>query len=321
MQSPPPRNQSLESERARVRQTLAGAAHDRAAQWLPVNVARLPDPDKLTEYTLLGAHSYALVETRRRLIKEKIIIEPGIAETPSAIARDYLRLEYKHGPKGTHRQLEHVAGIPPVPCYAKPGHFLQGYYIDIQAAYWSIMQIIGWDVDYNPGLWLSPGRPPSSFPFDDHKVARNCLVSAGRMTGIPTYNPKKLPGDPYLELTKGNVLKNMQLPRLIHDLLNSVAALCIDEGAIYANNDGVIAPSSAIADRCTQIMADWGLVGRVKYEGPGEVKAYGTYMIGTYGTRTYDRKRQEQPIAHVYAPPYAKWLLKEFSFFAGKGIE
>ncbi len=265
---------------------------------------------------MLGAHSFALVQTRRRLIASSLEILDGVRETPSALARDYLRLEFKRGPRGTSRQLAIVAGIPPVPSYASPKEFLYGAYIDGKAMYWSIMQIVGWDVDYNPGLWLCSGRPPSTFPFHNDKIARNCLVSAGRMTGIPTYNPKLLPGDPYQTLTRGNELKNNQLPRLIVDVLNSIADLCIREGAVYCNNDGVIAPSLNIADRCRQIFLDWGLEGQTKYEGPGGVKASGTYQVGKHKTLNYDRTR-DAPITNVYPPPYRRWLQKEFSFLAG----
>lgn len=267
---------------------------------------------------MLGAHSFALVETRRRLIQDRILIQDGIYETPSAIARDYLRGEYKRGPRGTSRQLAIVAGLPPVPSYAKPGHFFDGAYIDGRAMYWSIMSIAGWDVDYNPGLWLCPGRPPITFPFPEHKVARNCLVSAGRMTGIPTYNPKKLPGDPYQTLTRGNELKNNQLPRLIVDILNSIADLCIKAGAVYVNNDGMIAPSQNVADRLRQIFADWGLEGQTKYEGEGEIKASGTYSVGDHKTMNYERNA-ETPVRNIYPPPYQKWLQGEFSFLAASG--
>ena len=305
----------LDLERQKQRELLAEAAQKRGEQWKPIFVKRLPDPETIGEYTMLGAHSFALVETRRRLVQDKILLIDGIYETPSALARDYLRLEYKRGPRGTSRQLEIVSGIPPVPSYAKPGRFIDGAYIDGKAMYWSIMQIAGWDVDYNPGLWLAPGRAPASFPFPDHKVARNCLVSAGRMMGIPTYNPRKLPGDPYETLTRGNELKNNQLPRLIADILNSIASLCIREGAVYVNNDGIITPSRNIADRCRQIFSDWGLIGRTKYEGEGEVKAGGTYSVGPHRTMNYDRNR-DTPIKNVYPPPYQKWLQAEFSFLA-----
>jgi hypothetical protein len=301
----------------KVKHALAEAAQKRADNWQPRFVRKLPDPEGLDEIAMLGAHSYALIQTRRRLIKDRLEIEPDIYETPSAIARDYLRLIYKRGPRGTTRQLEIVEGIQPVPSIAIPGRFAHGLYIDIQSCYWSIMKIAGWDVDYNPGLWLLPGRPPSDFPFSEHKVARNCLVSAGRMTGIPMYDPRRKPNDPFMTVTRGNELKNNQLPRLIHDILNSIAMACFKEGAIYHNNDGLIAPTPNIAARCAQIINDWGLTSRIKAEGSGEVQASGTYRIGSARTLTYQGTRDPLPIKNVYPPPYTRWLQREFSELAG----
>lgn len=306
---------------AEVRRGLADRAIDRASKWTPFFVTNLPDPEKLQELALLGAHSYSLIQTRRRLIKKNttIEIEEGVRETPSAIARDYLRMIYKHGPRTTKRQLDTTSKCPPVPNVAKPQKFAHGFYIDIVACYWSIMQIVGWNVDYNPGLWLMQGRAPYDFPFKDHKVARNCLPSAGRTDGIPRYNPKKLPGDPYDEVRPGNNLKNLQLPRLIHDVLNCIAVEVLDAGAIYINNDGLIAPTPGIAKTCEGIVADWGLKTKVKAQGSGTVKASGTYRVGMVETMTYQYVKDQQPIERVYPFPYAGWLKKEFTFFASQG--
>lgn len=265
---------------------------------------------------MLGAHSFALVQTRRRLIKKRIYIEPDIAETPSGIARDYLKIEYIQGPRGTKSQLARVSGIEPVPAYAAPHKFAHGIYLDIRSCYWSIMNIVGWDVDYNPGYWLSPGKKPKNFPFQDHKIARNCLVSAGRMTGIPMFDPRKLPDNPYRIVRSGNKLTNNQLPRLIHDVLNSIAEQCINAGAIYFNNDGMIAPTPGIAAKCSGIVSDWGLTVRIKGEGAGEVKGSGVYRVGSARTLTYRSLRDAMPLNNIYPPSYKKWLQKEFSFFA-----
>lgn len=302
-----------------VLQTLSESAQKRADNWQTFFVRQFPDVEKFDEIVMLGAHSYALINTRRRIVKDKIKIEPGVLETPSAIARDYVRYIYKQGPRATKAQLENVEGIPPVPSYARPGKFAHGFYIDIAAAYWSIMGVVGWNVDYNPGLWLSPGRPPKDFPFPEHKVARNCIVSAGRMSGIPRYDPRKLPGDPYDEIIRGSELRNNQLPRLIHDILNSIAELAIEAGAVYVNNDGFIAPTPTIAQRVTGIITDWGLSSRVKAEGGGQVKASGTYEVGISRTLNYESVVDPSPIANIYPPPYRKWLQAEFSFFAAVG--
>lgn len=314
-----------------IKTQLIERAMKRADDWQTFNIKKFPDVEKLHEIVLLGAHSFALVQTRRRLVKEKIFITPQVYETPSAIARDYLRIVHKQGPRATKSQALRVEGIEPVPSYADPQSFRHGFYIDIQAAYWSIMQISGWDVDYNPERWLSPGRPPSDFPFADHKVARNCLVSAGRMgsidpetqkpRGIPRYDPRKLPNDPYDEIVRGSELKNNQLPRLIHDILNSIALQAVELGAVYVNNDGYIAPDHKIAYEIVQLIADWGLNGRIKAEGPGQVKASGTYQVGHVKTQTYNQVHTPMPLDNIYAPDYRKWLQDEFTFFAAKGNE
>ena len=301
----------------KVLQELAEKARDRAEQWTPQFVRKLPDVETLDEMVMLGAHSFSLPVTRRRIIKDTITLEAGTLETPSAAARDYIRLVYKRGPRGTGGQNERIKGIQPVPCYAKPSEFLHGFYVDIKSCYWSIMQIAGWNVDYNPGLWLSPGRPPFDWPFPDHKVARNCLVSAGRMATIPYYDPKKRPGDPYGEFIKGNPIKNMQLPRLIHDVLNCIAIDALSLGAVYINNDGFIAPNSTVADNIISLITDWGLTGRIKAEGPGEVKAAGTYQIGKERTLNFTRVPEPRPIKNIYPPPYKGWLQKQFGYFAG----
>lgn len=312
-----------------ILEALKNTALKRMDQWQTFYVQKFPDEKYFNELVILGTFSYSLPSTRRRIVAERIKLDEEIYETPSAIARDYLRHVYKCGPKATRRQLENVRGIPPVPSYAAPRSFADGRYIDIQSAYWSLMKIIGWNVDYNPGLWLSPGRPPSDFPFPDHKVARNCLVSAGRMggvdpetkepIGIPIYDPHKLPGNPYTTLIRGSELKNNQLVRLIHDVLNAIADQAIKEGAIYANNDGYIVPDEASANRVIGVVMDWGLMPRIKARGGGRVKASGTYEVGKIKTLNYEAMGGVLPIRNVYSPDYAKWLQKEFSFFVAKG--
>lgn len=302
-----------------ILQALLEAALKRADNWMTIRVRQFPEVEKLNEIVMLGAHSYALINTRRRLMRDRIQIEGEVFETPSAIARDFLRHVYKRGPRYIKSQALTVEGVPPVPSYAAPRKFAHGFYIDLQAAYWSIMEIVGWDVDYNPGLWLSPGRPPRDFPFPDHKVARNCLVSAGRLSGIPRYDPRKLPDNPFDEIMRGSELKNAQLPRLIHDLLNCIAIQAIGEGAIYVNNDGYIAPDEKIKDRIVNVITGWGLTARIKAEGGGEVKASGTYRIGRIKTKNYQTINDPIPLANIYPPSYKKWLEDEFTFFAARG--
>lgn len=301
-----------------VRESLAAKAIERAANWSPTFVRKLPSPERLDEMALLGSYSYSLPQSRRRIIKDSIEIVDGIRETPSAIARDYLRITYGKRPLATKRQIEmNVAQLPP-PNVAHPGRFAHGFYIDIVSCYWSIMQVVGWDVDYMPGKWLAGGRPPTDYPFPEHKVGRNCLHSACTLHGIPRYDPRKLPGDPYDEVTAGNSLSNAQLPRLTYDVLNSIGYQCIKAGAIYMNNDGIIAPTPKIAATCEGIITDWGLRWAVKAQGSGEVKAAGTYRVGMEETLTFRHRQDTHPIELVYPLYYIDWLQREFAFFAAE---
>lgn len=299
-----------------VRHELAQRALKRAEQWQPIMVRKLPDPEKLHELVLLGAYSYSLPQTRRRLIKDTLVLEANVRETPTAIARDYLTMVYKQGPRVTHRQMAKIEKCPPPPNVARPSKFAHGYYVDIEACYWNIMLITGWNVDYNPGVWLSPGRPPYDYPFPDHKQSRNSLASAGRVAAIPRYNPRKLPKNPYDEIQPGNRLRNMQLNRLIHDTVNGIGWQCLQAGAIYINNDGMIAPGRKVAEACQQIITDWGLTARIKAEGSGDVRASGTYRVGSMETVTHKFARDERPLEILYPPEYLGWLQREFSYFA-----
>ena len=134
------------------------------------------------------------------------------------------------------------------------------------------------------------------------------------------YDPSLEPGDPYVYKYVGSPLKNHQLPRLIHDVLNTIAKQAIELGAIYANTDGYIAPSPTIADCIQGLITDWGLVGRIKAEGDGRVKAGGTYQVGASRTLNYSRT-DTQITDRIYPPSYADWLMKSFTFFAAKRNE
>lgn len=291
---------------------LTDRALERVSQWTPTFLAEAPDVLTLEETALLGSHSYCLPGSRRRLIWNTIVLEGEVKETPSAIARDYLTLEYKRGPIGSKGQTSVTSLIPAVPNVALPAEYSHGVYIDIKSCYWSIMQVIGWNVDYFPGRWLSPGRPPENFPFLSHKVARNCLVSAGRLGVVSRY----IPHGQIDEIKIGNRLANTQLPRLISDVLNSIASQAVELGAIYCNNDGFIAPDLKIAKNIIQIIFDWGLTPTIKGEGAGSVKSSGAYRTGPYKSLPWEMRQDKQAIKILFPPPYRKWLQDRFSHFA-----
>jgi hypothetical protein len=294
---------------------LIERAKKRQDQWRTIPVRQLPDPYSLTETTILGSYSYSKLSSRTRIVVKKdcVTLDGDLIETPSAIARDYLREKYKRGPIIKSVQAAALMdSLYGVPNYAKPRLFEHGFYVDIKSAYWSIMKISGWNVDYWPGKWLSIGTPPDDFPFYNHKIARNCLVSAGVPSKILRYTPR----GQFDEMRVGSPLANISLFKLIQDVLNSIAEESIAAGAIYVNTDGFIAPNENIAAKIINIIEDWGLVASIKGEGEGGVKGAGAYKVGNAESVPWSLREDNAPIKAIHAPHHRRWLKKAFSFWS-----
>jgi len=290
--------------------------HRRAEKWDTVLVPTLPEPEQVGQTQILGTYSVCCMNSRQRLLLEPTAIcVDHCKESPTSLARDYLEIAYKRGPLAKHTQIEAIKDHSPMPPnYAKPETFGYGFYIDIKAAYWNMMQVIGWNVDYWPGKWLMIGRPPADFPFSDHKVARNCLVSSGLLGEIPMWSPER----GYFMVQKGNRFANLQLWRLIQDVLNTIAGQAISEGAIYANTDGFIAPTVQAKEKVEQVIADWGLASSVKDEGRGSVISSGCYQVGRKKSGHLQYRNQSQAIESVQPPSYWQWLQQRFSYYASR---
>jgi hypothetical protein len=290
----------------------------RARSWKNIELRSLPDPYGLHEAAILGTYSYALLTSRVRLLIKSSLIEldEEHREPPPVIARDYLRAKYKRGPINKKNQIEAIEdGTKPVPIFAAPGKFTEGYYIDIKSAYWSIMKIVGWNPDYYPGKWIAPGEPPSDFPFPEHKIARNCLVSAG----VPGKMLQYKPTGQFYEVGGGSPLKNPGLFRLISDVLNSIAHTARREyGALYVNNDGFIAPSHKSAAQIVQLIKNWGLTPTIKAEGPGAVRSAGAYQVGKMTSIPFKMRVDNLAVSIIHRPAYADWLEENFSYWAAE---
>jgi hypothetical protein len=301
-------------------QGLIEKSDKRARMWHVQEVEKLPDPFTLTEITLLGSCSFTGLETRtRRVRRDKLIrLDDTHKEPPPTIARDYLTNEFHRGPIVKHEQFLAVSNVEPAPNFANPTTYEHGFYIDVHATYWSIMQIAGWNVDYWPGKWFAPGRAPSDFPFPEHKVARSCLVACGNLGKITRF----VPGleNPFDSLKPGNRLLNLSLVKLIADILNSMAYQAVSLGAVYVNNDGYIAKTEKDAARIIQMVLDWGLEPSVKGEGYGSVKGSGAYRVGLMKSLPWELREAPQPIDRLRPPRYKTWLQKAFTHFSSQHL-
>jgi hypothetical protein len=261
---------------------------------------------------MLGAFSYALQTSRKRLLRSDVLISvDGTQDTPPALARDYLTLKYGKAGRVTWPQVKRLKETArPLPLFIKPTTFDEGYYIDVRAAYWQIMQIVGWQVDYYPGRWLMRGPGVRDFPYREdkrpQKMARNCLVSAGQKGGLLRWmaGPKTTQ-----EVNAGNRLINGQLVGLVHDVLHAIAVQAQRAGVVYVATDGYVAPTMRIAQRVGRILEDWGLEARLKGAGGGGVYGAGAYTVGRLRSRA---PRSGQPVANLEPGEYDRWLQPRF---------
>lgn len=290
----------------------------RARKWTPVQVANLPDPYSLNEPALIGSYSYSLQKSRTRLIRTAglVKLDDSHVETTPAVARDYLKIKYKIGPRTKKVQEDNIkAGQFPPPNLALPRGFSEGTYIDIKSAYWSIMKVAGWNPDYYPGKWLSPGTPPDDFPFPENKVLRNCLVSSGIPGKILRYDPR-VKGDPFSTISPKSPLENLGLFRLITDILNLIASVAQDMGAVYINTDGFIATNAQATAEIIQLIMDFGLTPSIKAEGSGGIKSSGAYKVGSVVSEPYKMRMTDHEVRAVNLPANHKWLQRRFQFWA-----
>jgi hypothetical protein len=192
-----------------------------------------------------------------------------------------------------------------------PGAFSRGWYLDLDAAFWRIMEVVGWNLNYYPGKWLARGRPPYDFPWKNNKVARTALVSNVQGTPVRRYDPTR---GMHVRQMK-NPLLNRGISCLIYDVLNSLAEIAIGYGARYINVDGWIFTSEDARDRMIQAAADYGLTTHLKAQGPGTISGIGRVRIG-YVPKPEKIPESTGSLDHVKRVPYRSWLQERFSAFA-----
>jgi hypothetical protein len=196
------------------------------------------------------------------------------------------------------------------PLYANPCVLEDAYYIDLQSAYWSIMSIVGWDVDYCPGKWIGVSSNVEDFPFKSDKLARNSMVSVGLPGLLRVWTGTRLSF-----VKRANPFVNLGLWSLIHDVLHGVASEMVEIGAKYVHTDGYILPSGNASD-AFDILDSWGLSGSVKERGSAIIRGAGDYDIGGH-TSKVRRHGKPKDVCSLY-PVSRSWLKARISSLSHK---
>jgi hypothetical protein len=259
---------------------------------------------------MIGGFSWSVPGWSVRLMKAYGLVNLGYGDqTPPEVARDYLMLKFHRRMRATGEQARAIKVPRHAPMFCIPGEMPDAVYIDIKSAYWSILRVTGWNLEYNPGRWLGTGHALDDFPLPENKVARNSLVTAGLTAPMRVWT-----GAALIYEKHGNPLTNYGVWALVQDVLNSVAREMIDyAGAVYVHTDGYIIHEAA-EDVARSIIESWGLTPSVKARGYGKVRAVGSYEIGEVKTRS--RALRDMAKNNVMQVDYLRWLKARFSRLA-----
>lgn len=272
---------------------LENAYNERESSRKSETVVSLPRIQDFDTKVSWGVFAYTIHRAKLRLVRQSTAVCYPRIQTPAEVARDYL--DYYHPRKlransGMAYALEtHIS--PPL--YVYPQLMRDAVYLDLQAAYFTICRVYGWNVDYNPGKWLIAGRPTLDFPLPEDKIARNCLVSLC----LPSHS-NIWTGTKMVRVPTRNQHINRSLWWLTCSILHSIASFAEQAGAIYFHTDGCILPEAAwpmVADYA----ARFGLVARVKYDGFSATLGFGNWMVGDKRTKAYDPAHIQKPYRYL----------------------
>lgn len=279
-------------------------------------VGRLPDYRGLPPQTVLGSASYSSRLTRQTWLLETKAVDGGWGFTsPFHLAMAYLHHKYPHRKAGRLKSAQYadvVAVRRSAPLFAKPVRWIEGAYLDLKSAYWSIIQTVGWDVDYYPSKWLMKKSSNVDFPYPQHKLARNSLVSIGLPTQLVVWT-----GDKIEMVKRPNQWINVMLWSLVQDVLHGVAHDMVERaGAYYVHTDGYIVGLDDLP-KAMQVFADWGLPMSIKAQGEMRVSGVGAYAVGESIGRA--KVVGEKPFSNL-RPHHKDWLRKRIAYFAERSL-
>lgn len=290
-------------------------AEARAERFEPIRLANFFPLSDLSSMTWIGTFSWANQSMKQRWLKDNVVLEPfGIPQIPPELARDYLRTKYTEYRRHTIPQFKAINEHRAAPLFAKIGHYENMVLVDLSAAYWSILKIVGWDVDYSPGRWIGKRSEMFDFPFPESKLARNSLVSAGLITRQHIWTGERLNS-----INAHNPLINYDIWSITQDILHSLATIALRAGSPHVHTDGYILPEKNV-DAFRSELAHWGLPSTIKASGDCEVKGIGAYSIGekrtkhAYHFRPHDLNKVYQPDIVFLRPRIAKLARAHFDW-------
>ena len=304
----------MESDRLAMLAAMNAYRREKNEGWEVNVVKEFPPLSSLTDITYLGSFAWSQPHAKKKWIKSKFHYEIGAGyTTPSEIARDYIAVKYdnKRLRCNTKQWRELVAKKVSQPIFALPCEIERGYYLDLVSAYWQILMLGGYDVDYMPKRYVSPRSMVTDFPVPEIKLARNCIVSMGLPSGVTVWHPSIGLVKP--KTTRKNV--NLILWSFAMDVLHGVASDMVEFAcANYVNTDGYIVSAEHL-NKAYEVAASWGLTIAIKHQGQIVVRGAGDYDIGE---RMSGRMRTVPRKFDAIKPRAKDWLRDKVRYFSDR---
>lgn len=289
----------------------------RMKRYTVVLIDEFPSVFTVHEPIILGSFSWTLPKSKQRWIIRGKVVDIGFGpQTAPEIARDYIDAAFPRKLRAYNDQIALIKQHRSPAMFCNPGRIIKGVYVDINAAYWSIAKLVGYNVDYFPGKWLGQGRHMEDFPIPQHKIARNSIVSMGLMRPMRMYDGN----GKMVEMNKGNPRVNFGLWSVVQDVLHGIAFDLLKECDLrYVNTDGFIIPYHHLK-RATEIIFErWALPFKIKNDngkkavGMTYVHAVGRYRVGEAVTKNIAYGGNEH-FSNLKAYVSSDWLSERIRF-------
>jgi hypothetical protein len=294
---------------------------ERRERYHHIDVRQFPSLLGLGEPAFVGSSSWTLPKSKQRWLKiGGQVWGYSHKETATAVSRAYLKIKYPKPLRAFSEQYDEITKPRSFPYFARVGWYNDMIYVDLKGAFWSILQAVGWDVEYMPGGFVGKRSSMTDFPIPQHKTARNSLVSASISKGAQMWTGKR-----WKQASGRNMHVNFGLWALVMDVLHGIASEMLKLGAVYVHTDGYIIPARCENTALT-LLQSWGLPGRVKQRGACRVAGVGMYQIGSHNSAKYATGAAGD--MDNISITYRQWLKKAFRhhaeqtrFFYGAGDE
>lgn len=284
-------------------------AHERAvehnAKFKPSVFKSVPPLESIDELCVFGVYSRTLLKSELHYLSIAASVDiNGATCSITEVSRWYL--DYYH-PNSLRsfgsltRSLWELSQRPPL--YVHRSTIRKASYVDIKSTYYSILSVVGWNVDYYPHQWVIQGRLPLDFPLRNDKVARSYLVTASLKSVVGMWTGKRA----FYRQTRNRHI-NYSLWGIVTDILHSIAQYAVDEcEAVYVHTDGYIIPEE-YTDKLINHISSWGLLAGVKHNGECMVCGFSNFMVGERRTEGFNPAKYHQDVDGIDRTVDRIWL-------------